>query len=145
MFKRCSNSIVKELNIPIDQNLLNDGSIFDYSIIAAVHKYERHPSILEIKEKVKKYDQIRLLRLLGLPNKTTQQSDIPVRIIKKTNSHFQKFCLKYLTFTFNILPNGLKKADIKPIYEKDEPLDKTNCRPISILIFLSKAFLTLLI
>ena len=54
MFKRCSNSIVKELNIPIDQNLIKDGSIFDYFIIAAVHKYERHPSILEIKEKVKK-------------------------------------------------------------------------------------------
>ena len=35
------NSIVKELNIPIDQNLLNDASIFNDPIIAAVHKYER--------------------------------------------------------------------------------------------------------
>ena len=96
MFKSCSNSIVKELNIPIDQNLLNDGSIFDYSIIAAVHKYERHPSILEIKEKVKKYDQIRLLRLLGLPNKTTQQSDIPVRIIKENKFTFSKILSEIL-------------------------------------------------
>ena len=111
-----------------------------YDLFSFYHA--NHPKTSKILQNI---DQIRLLRLLGLPNKTTQQSDIPVRIIKKTNSHFQKFCLKYLTFTFNILPNGLKKADIKPIYEKDEPLDKTNCRPISILIFLSKAFLTLLI
>ena len=116
MFKRCSNSIVKELNIPIDQNLIKDGSIFDYFIIAAVHKYERHPSILEIKEKVKKYDlfsfyhvnhpktskilqnmdQIRLLRLLGLPNKTTQQSDIPVRIIKENKFTFSKILSEIL-------------------------------------------------
>ena len=49
------NSIVKELNITIDQNLFNDASIFDDPIIAPVHKYKRHPSILKIKEKIKKY------------------------------------------------------------------------------------------
>ena len=50
------NSIVKKLNIPINQNLVNDASIFGDPIIAAVHKYERHPSILKIKDKVKKHD-----------------------------------------------------------------------------------------
>ena len=47
------NDIVEELNIPIDQNLLNDASLFDDPVITAVHKYERHPSILKIKEKLK--------------------------------------------------------------------------------------------
>ena len=51
-----SNGVVEELNILIDQNLLNDASLFDHSIIAAVHKYERHQSILKIKEKLKKHD-----------------------------------------------------------------------------------------
>ena len=37
-------------------------------------------------------------------------------------------------------PNELKKADIKPVYEKDDPFDKTNYRPISILTVLPKAF-----
>ena len=54
VFNNYFNSIVKELNILIDQNLLYDASIFDDPIIAAVHKYKRHPSILKIKEKVKK-------------------------------------------------------------------------------------------
>ena len=56
VFNNYFNSIVEELNIPIDQNLLNDASLFDDAIIAAVHKYERHPSILKIKEKLKKHD-----------------------------------------------------------------------------------------
>ena len=45
MFSNNFNSIVKELNISIDQNILNDASLFDDAIIAAVHKYKRHPSI----------------------------------------------------------------------------------------------------
>ena len=56
VFNNYFNSIAKELNIPTDQNLLNDpcdASIFDDPIIAAVHKYKRHQKILKIKEKVK--------------------------------------------------------------------------------------------
>ena len=41
--------------MPTDQNLLNDASVFDDPIISGVHnKHKRHPSILNIKEKVKK-------------------------------------------------------------------------------------------
>ena len=36
-FNNYFNSIVKELNIPINQNLLNDASIFDDPIRATVH------------------------------------------------------------------------------------------------------------
>ena len=39
VFNNYFNSIVEELNIPIDQNLLNDASLFDEPIIAAVHNY----------------------------------------------------------------------------------------------------------
>ena len=40
VFNNYFNSIVEELNIPIDQNLLNDASLFDDPIIAAIHKYK---------------------------------------------------------------------------------------------------------
>ena len=40
----------------------------------------------------------------------------------------------------NTFRNGLKKADIKPVYKKDDSFDKTNYRSISILPALSKAF-----
>ena len=33
----------------------------------------------------------------------------------------------------NKFPNKLKIADIMPIFKKEDPLDKTNYRPISIL------------
>ena len=56
MFNNYFNSTAEELNIPIDQNLLNNVSWFDDPIIAAIHKYERHPSIFKIKEKLKKHD-----------------------------------------------------------------------------------------
>ena len=45
---RYFKSIVEELNITIDRNLLNDASLFDDPIIAAVHKHKRHPIILKI-------------------------------------------------------------------------------------------------
>ena len=45
---RYFKSIVEELNVTIDQNLLNDASLFDDPIIATVHKYKRHPIILKV-------------------------------------------------------------------------------------------------
>ena len=85
MFNNYFNSIVKELNIPIDQNLWNDASIFHDPKIAAVHENKSHPSILKIKEKVKKYDLFsfyhvkpnKMLKILKNidSKKATQQSD----------------------------------------------------------------------
>ena len=37
-------------------------------------------------------------------------------------------------------PSGLKKADLTPIYKKDEKFLKSNYRPISILPNISKIF-----
>ena len=75
--------------------------------------------------------------------KATQRADIPVRIIKENKFTFSKV-LSEIFFNFyidnNTFPNGLKKADIKPVYKKDDLFDKTNYRPISILPVLSKPF-----
>ena len=37
-------------------------------------------------------------------------------------------------------PDSLKKADITPVYKKDDPTDKVNYRPVSVLPLLSKIF-----
>ena len=90
MFNNYFNSIVKELNITIEQNLSNDASISDDPIVVAVRKYKRHPSILKINEKAKKYDHlsfyhVNINKMLKIfqnidSEKATQQGDIPVRI-----------------------------------------------------------------
>ena len=53
VFNNYFDGIIEETSVPIDQNLLNDASLFDDPVITAAHKYERHPSILKIKEKSK--------------------------------------------------------------------------------------------
>ena len=74
--------------------------------------------------------------------KATQHGDIPVRIIKENKFIFSKVLSEIFNFYIdnNTFPNGLKKADIIPVYKKDDPFDKTNYRPISILPVLSKPF-----
>ena len=74
--------------------------------------------------------------------KATQQVDIPVRITKENKFTFSKVLFEIFNFYIdnNTFPNGLKKADIKPVYKKEDPFDKTNYRPISILPVLSKPF-----
>ena len=53
MFNNNFNGFVKELNIPINRNLLNDPSIFENRIRAAGHRHKKYPSILKTKENVK--------------------------------------------------------------------------------------------
>ena len=128
-FNSYFNSIVEELNIPIDQNLLNDASLFDDPIIAAIHKYKRHPSILKIKEQLKKDDLFsfyhinpnKMLKIIENidSKKATQHGDIPVRIIKENKFIFSKVLSEIFNFYIdnNTFPNGLKKADINPVYK----------------------------
>ena len=73
--------------------------------------------------------------------KATQQGDIPVRTIKENRFTFSKILSGIFNFYIdnNTFPNGLKKADIKLVYKKDDPFDKTSYRPINVLPVLSKA------
>ena len=43
-------------------------------------------------------------------------------------------------FTEHLFPDPLKKADVTPIYKKDNKLTKGNYRPVSVLITFSKMF-----
>ncbi len=38
----------------------------------------------------------------------------------------------------NTFPDALKYAEVWPVYKKDDPLDKSNYRPVSVLPCLSK-------
>ena len=63
----------------------------------------------------------------------TQQGDIPFRIVKENKFTFSKILSEMFNFYIdnNTFPN---------VYKTDNPFDKTNYRPISILAVLSKPF-----
>ena len=74
--------------------------------------------------------------------KATTSNSIPPKISKKSS----KVSATVLHKLFNDsieksdFPQNLKLADITPVYKKNDPLAKTNYRPVSILPVVSKIF-----
>ena len=67
--------------------------------------------------------------------------DILINILKECYFLFSVLadCInKY--FENGAFPDCLKEANVTPIFKKDDPLDKENYRPVSILPLLSKVF-----
>ena len=71
---------------------------------------------------------------------TEIQNDIPVKILKETSDTFSY--ILHHNFNNSVFSNKflkyLKKADITPIFKKDETFLKTNYRQVSILLTVSK-------
>ena len=117
----------------------------------AIRKYENHQSIFKIKSFVEttqlfdfnfvNSDYIsKIIKSLDPTEKTS--GAIPTKILKLANTQICKNltncineCIKQ-----NKFPNELKIADVTPILKKEDPLDKTNYRPISILPTVSEIF-----
>ena len=51
-----------------------------------------------------------------------------------------KNCINHSIEETGIFPSSLKLGNITPIFKKDDPLDKSNYRPVSILPLLSKVY-----
>ena len=67
--------------------------------------------------------------------------DIPTNILKECNFTFSVLddCINK-SFENGAFPDCLKEANVTPIFKKDDPLDKENYRPVSILPLLSNVF-----
>ena len=147
-FNNYFNDITKGLNI---KKWCIPDDLSDDPLMNAIRKYENHPSIIKIKSSVETTqlfdfnfgssdDICKIINSLDPTKKTS--GAIPTKIVKLTNKQICKDlancineCIKQ-----NKFPNELKIADITPILKKDDPLDKTNYRPISILPTASKIF-----
>ena len=153
-FNNYFGKIVQNLDIPRNRNHISNTHLAQVNpVLGCIEKFSEHTSIKNIKNRMsnlncnfkfeyedKDFFQKEIENLCI--KKATQQSDIPVRIMKENND----LCSYILHHSFNnsvsssVFPNDLKKADITPIYKKDEKFLMTNYRPVSILPNVSKLF-----
>ena len=74
--------------------------------------------------------------------KASQTLDIHVKIIKENKDLISYFIYNNFNnaLSSSQYPNGLKYADVTPVFREDDKSDKSNYRPISILPNLSKVY-----
>ena len=118
--------------------------------LKAIVKYRKHPSIIAIRNKYKNKNRFSFIEtdkkeiekeILNLDaNKASQNSDIPIKILKENVDIFSDFVCNSFASSINMsrFPENLKLADITPLYKKGKKDVKGNYRPVSILPNLSK-------
>ena len=146
------SNIVSNLNIP--EYPVNDPFIDNINdpILKAIFKYKNHPSIKAI-EKVSKLDKLFnfnkvdkeevFKEIIGLyASKTSEDTDVPTKIIKETADLFTYFVLPSINASFDNdnFPTFLKNANTIPAFKKGSKNLKDNYRPTSILKNTSKVY-----
>ena len=141
------NLDIQQFNVgnPICENI-ND------PLLKAIVRYRNHPSTVAIKKfcnskshfsfkNVKKEEILKELNNLNI-NNTTQNTDIPTKIIKENSDIFGDFIFSNLNCCINTssYPSLLKRADITPDHKKDSKSVKNNYGPVSILSNISKSY-----
>ena len=119
-----------------------------------IKKFKNHPSVLKIKSKYLIQKKISFqpvsvkdveIIIKNVPSNKASGGDITIQILKQSG-----FTYQILTDCINdvidkgVFPDSLKIANITPAHKKDEPTNKENYRPVSVLPLLSKVFERLL-
>ena len=120
--------------------------------LKAILKYINHPSISIIKRfserfsnfhfsQVDKNTVLKEIMKLIL-NKSVQDTDIPVKILKENADYFaEHVCLQFNeTICSSRFPTSFKFANVTPVFKHSSRNQKDNYRPISILTIISKIF-----
>ena len=117
----------------------------------AFEKFSDHPSILKIKATYQKTKDFTfkhitpievLKQIKKLKAKKGVSGEIPIHVLQLS----KEICASKLADCFNtalnncIFPNELKLADVVPCFKKNDPMDPSNYRPISLLPAISKVF-----
>ena len=121
-------------------------------ILNATKKYSEHPSIKKIREHINKNESFSfshtriediICEITSLDvSKATPNDSIPPKLIKENLDLFaQKLFVDFnVAIDTGLFPNNMKLADVSPVFQKGDRLDKANYRPVSILSSLSKIF-----
>ena len=152
-FNQFFSNIVKSLDIPkyavgdtLHLNLKN------HPTLAAILKYRDDPSIITIKRfryqtvpfhfsYIDKKTVLEILRSLS-KNKASQETDMPVRVVKENAEYFAKIICSQFNESINSskFPLSFKIANITPVFKNESRNHKNNYRPVSILPLISKVF-----
>ena len=107
-FNKFFGNIIKNLNISINSEVLEDVSMIQDPIIAAIEKYKRRPSILKIKKQIrienyfgfKHIDDKKMAEILKDLNakKAKEENDIPIKLIKENIDLFSSILSRIFNF-----------------------------------------------
>ena len=126
VFRSYFDGIVDGLNIKRCEISKEDSD----PILNAIKTFEKHPSILKIKElsfgcrfsfeNVSLEDVKKVTRELDI-SKTSQVLDIPTKIIEQNADIFSEFFFVNINHSINnsTFPEELKWADVKPVFKKN--------------------------
>ena len=151
IFSKFFSSINAELNILKYEDLTVNSAHSEDPLENLVIKSKNHPSIRAILDKfsiasfslkaIYKKDIEKEILNLSV-EKASQDSDIPIKIIKKNSDIFSDILFKEFNKSLEICkyPFCLKMANVTPVYKKGNSSDKDNYLPVSILPNLPKIF-----
>ena len=119
-------------------------------ILNTIKTFEKHPSILKIKElnSVCRFSfgnvslvGVTVIRELDI-SKASQLLVIPTKIIKQNTDIFSVIFFVNINHSMNnsIFPEQLKLADVKPVFKKNSCTVKESYRPVNILPNISKIY-----
>ena len=110
--------------------------------------FSSHPSVIQIKTNKDAFSFRHVLpwetyrAILSVNQNKSTNGTIPTKVLR---SLAEEICIP-LTDCINSailnekFPSELKMAVVIPIFKKDDPFEKANCRPISLLLSLSKVY-----
>ena len=85
-------------------------------------------------------EDVRLI-IKDLKNNKAAGRDTPPKLLKECDFTYEKLtnCINN-SLSEGLFPDSLKRANITPVHKKNDPLDKENYRPLSILPLHSKIY-----
>ena len=112
--------------------------------------YEKHPSICNIKTKYRGINNFSFWSvsveevkktIRDLKTNKVVVGEIPTKILKECEFTFDELtnCINKSIGT-GYFPDRLKLANVTLVFKKEDPLDKSNYRPLSILPFMTKVY-----
>ena len=144
------SAIVDNLNLHHWEDKTSPPSSTSDKINDIIKNYEKHPSICNIKTK---YRGISSFSFRQVSVEEVKKIIQDLKTNKAVGGEIPTKILKEREFTFDVLTNcinksietgyfadSLKLANVAPVFKKEDPFDKSNYKPVSILPLLSKLY-----